>query len=136
LHRILNRRPGQQKAVATLEIEQDIPSRTRRTLDGLRLVQDHVLPLDALEVHRVRDDKVVAGNDDVETRVLVEHHPAFLLDPELAKRLAFGDGPPVRNHAKIGDKTGEFLLPVVESRCGCHDEEWAPYVLLLSKMGN
>ena len=114
LHRILNWRSGQEKTVTTLELEQDIPPCACRTLDGLSFIQDHVLPLDALEVHCIRDNKVIARDDDMKTRVFVEHHPAFLLHPELTKCLAFGDGSPVRNHAKVGNKTSKFLLPVVE----------------------
>ena len=135
LHRILNRCPSQQKAVATLEIKQDIPSRARRTFDSLSLIQDHVLPLDALEVHGIGDDKVVACDDDMETRVFIEHHPALLLDPEFTKRLTFGDSSPVRDYAKVGNETSEFLLPVVERRGWCYYKEWAPYILCLSKMG-
>lgn len=134
LHRILNRRAGQQKAVTTLKIEQDIPPCTCRTLDGLSFIQDHVLPLDALEVHCVRDNKVIARDYNMETRVFVEHHPTFLLDPELTKCLAFGDSSPVRNHAKVGNKTSKFLLPVVERRCRRYYKEWTPYILRLSKM--
>lgn len=37
-----------------------------RALDGLCLVQDHVVPADALEVLDVLDDELVAGDDDVE----------------------------------------------------------------------
>jgi len=136
LHRILNRRAGQQKAVTTLELEQDIPSRACRAFDSLSFIQDHVLPLDALEVHSIRDNKVIARDDDMETRVFVEHHPAFLLDPELTKCLAFGDSSPVRNHAEVGDKTSKFLLPVVERRCWCYYKERAPYILRFSKMSH
>ena len=135
MHRILNRRASQQKAVTALEIEQDVPPCACRTLDGLGFIQDHVLPLHTLEVHCIRDNKVIARDDEVKTRVFVEHHPALLLDPELTKRLAFGDGSPVRNHAKVGNKTSKFLLPVVEGRCRCYYKEWAPYILRLSKMG-
>lgn len=136
LHRILDRRPGQQKAVTTLEVEQDIPSCACRTFDSLSLIQDHVLPLDALEIHCIRDNKVVARDDDMEARIFVEHHPAFLLDPELPKRLAFGDGSPVRNHAEVGNESSKFLLPVVERRCRCYYKEWAPYILCLRKMSH
>jgi len=134
LHRILNRRPGQQKAVATLELKQDIPSRACRTLDSLSLIQDHVLPLDALEVHCIRNNKVVACDDNMETSIFVEHHPAFLLNPELPKCLAFGDSSPVRDHAKVGNETGKLLLPIVKRRCWCYHKKWAPYILRLSKM--
>ena len=41
-----------------------------RALDGLGLVQDHVVPADALEVLDVLDDELVAGDHHVEGRVL------------------------------------------------------------------
>ena len=42
------------------------PNQPVTALDGLSLVQDHVLPLDALEVLGVSDHKLVAGDEDVE----------------------------------------------------------------------
>ena len=40
------------------------------TLDGLRLVQDHVLPFDSLEVLDVLDDELIGRDDNVERGVL------------------------------------------------------------------
>ena len=50
VHRVLDRRAREQKAVPAAEAEERLPARARRAFDRLRFVEDHVLPLDALEV--------------------------------------------------------------------------------------
>jgi len=110
-HSVLNGRPGEQQAVPTLELQQDLPANTENkwrdaethfstghvaqhnttqhpdpptqslggggrervpgaALERLRLIQDHVLPLDPLEVLHVLHHQLVAGDDHVERRVL------------------------------------------------------------------
>ena len=49
-HRVLDRGPGQQKATPTLELQQHFPALTVGRLDGLGLVEDHVLPGVLVEV--------------------------------------------------------------------------------------
>lgn len=112
LHRVLNRRSGQEKSVTTVEIQQDIPPRTRATFDGLGLVEDHVLPLEAFQVHTVRHDEVVTCDDNVEWRIAVVHDCLF--GPELAKGFSICDRTPVRNDLERWHKPSELLLPVVQ----------------------
>ena len=50
LHRVLNRCTREQQAVPAVETEEGLPTSTGRVLDVLRLVENHVLPLHALEV--------------------------------------------------------------------------------------
>lgn len=50
VHRVLNGSSSEEKSVSTVEAKQCLPPRRRRTLDSLSLVEDHVLPLDSLEV--------------------------------------------------------------------------------------
>ena len=66
LHVILNWRTGQQKTIAAAEPKQILPSRTRRGLDSLSFIKNHVLPLHLLEVLRVKDDKLVRRDEDME----------------------------------------------------------------------
>ena len=111
LHVVLNRCSSQQQAVAALETEQRLPSATRRVLDILRFVKDHVLPLHALEVLLVLRDlfasvstmirlvvcqtyQLVARNEDMERRVLVVRD--LLLGPELAQRSPIFHITPIR----------------------------------------
>lgn len=56
VHRVLDGRPGEEESVAAAEAEEGLPASTRRALDRLRFVEDHVLPLDALEVLLVLND--------------------------------------------------------------------------------
>ena len=66
-------------------------------LDGLRLVQYHVVPLDTLKVLDVLDDQLVAGNQDVELTVYgVEE----MLTPELTQDASLLRVPPVRQHLR------------------------------------
>ena len=50
LHGVLDGCASEQEAVTTAEREQDLPAQTGATLDGLRLVEDHILPLDPVEI--------------------------------------------------------------------------------------
>lgn len=50
LHGILNGRSGEQEPIPTLESKESLPPSTGRVLDVLSLVEDHILPLDSLEV--------------------------------------------------------------------------------------
>lgn len=61
--------------------------------DGLGLVQDHVLPLDPLEVLDVLHHQLVAGDEHVEGRVLLVQQ---LLVPVLAYDLPLLGAAPIR----------------------------------------
>ena len=115
------------------------------TLDSLGLVQDHILPLDALEVLDVLYHKLVAGDEDMERSILVVQE---LLVPVLADDLALVRTSPVweglRNcsyksywcgskmsYLELGHKSGALLLPVVQSGCRRHYQEGAPDALVL-----
>ena len=50
LHGVLNGGPCEEETIAAAEGEQDLPSHAGAALDGLGLVQDHVLPLDPVEI--------------------------------------------------------------------------------------
>eukprot|EP00958_Prasinococcus_capsulatus_P003142 scaffold279_cov369-Prasinococcus_capsulatus_cf.AAC.7 len=69
-HRILDGRARQQKPVAALEAEQCFPPQRGGALNRLRLIEDHVLPLDALEHLLVRHKELVARHEHVEGGVL------------------------------------------------------------------
>ncbi len=60
LHRVLNRGTGEQQAVTALEAKERLPTCTRRVLNVLCLVKNHILPLDALEVLLVLDDLYIS----------------------------------------------------------------------------
>lgn len=60
LHGVLYRGPREQQSVAALEAQKCFPPYTRRVLDVLSLVENHVLPLDTLKVLLVlRDLEIV-----------------------------------------------------------------------------
>jgi hypothetical protein len=65
-------------------------------LDGLCLVQHHVVPLDAVEVLGVGDDELVRRDHHVERRRL--RVVRVLARPELAQHFAVLRVAPVRNH--------------------------------------
>lgn len=75
VHRVLDRRSGEEQSVPAVEAEEGLPSGRRRALDCLGLVEDHVLPLDTLEVLLVRHD--------LRTHVMWIRvsHPPTLRDP-------------------------------------------------------
>ena len=50
MHRVLNWGTSQEEPIATLEAKKSLPSHTRRVLDILSFIEDHILPFDALEV--------------------------------------------------------------------------------------
>jgi len=55
VHRILNRSTGEKESISTTETEESLPSSRTGTLDRLRFVENHVLPLDLVEVFLVGD---------------------------------------------------------------------------------
>ena len=73
-------------------------------LDSLCLIQDHVMPLDTLEVFNVLDDKLVAGDEDVELTV---HCMKEMLTPELTQDTTLLGVTPVRQnlHRQKGHQT-------------------------------
>ena len=78
-----------------LSMKQGTSDGPGRALDGLCLVQDHVVPADALEVLDVLDDELVAGDDDVERCFLRVDQ---LRVPELTQHLPILCVTPVRHH--------------------------------------
>jgi hypothetical protein len=114
LHRVLDRSTGEQEPVSTMKVEKNVPSGTAATLDGLCFVENHVLPFKAFQVNAVRDDEVVRGDDDVERRITIVYDG--LLRPEFTKSFAIGDSAPIGHDFQSRYESGEFLLPIVESR--------------------
>lgn len=56
LHIVLYGCSSQQQAIAALKAQQGFPSSTRRILDVLRFIEDHVLPFHASEVLLILQD--------------------------------------------------------------------------------
>jgi hypothetical protein len=56
VHRVLDGGTGEEESVAAAEAEERLPSCTSRALDRLGFVEDHVLPLDSLEVLLILHD--------------------------------------------------------------------------------
>ena len=68
-HRVLDRRARQQKPVTRVELEEHFPATTQVILDGLGLVENHVVPFDLKElglVLRVIRNQVVRGDQHVD----------------------------------------------------------------------
>ena len=71
-----------------MESKQCLPAHARRVLNILSLVENHILPLDTLEVLLILGDELVAGNQD--TRRTVFAVTDLFLAPELSEcRSAF-----------------------------------------------
>ena len=157
MHRVLYGRPGQEQPVPAVEAKEGLPSCARRALDRLGLVEDHVLPLDTLEVLLVRHDlythrsapasasplssadgdrthQLIRRDEHMERRVLVV---ADLLPvPELSERRSILNVSPVRETLELRDEASDLLLPVVKRRGGRDDEERTPDVVYLGEVGH
>jgi len=112
LHVVLNWSSGQQKPIPAMEPEQCLPAHAGRVLDILSLVENHILPFDALEVLLVLGDELVAGNQDVERGVLVIAD--LFLAPELSKGCSVFDITPVWEGLQAWNEASELLLPVMK----------------------
>jgi len=123
----LNWCTSEQKPIATLKPEESFPSNARRILDVLRFIQDHVLPLDALEVLLVLSYELITGDEHVEGGVLVIAD--FFLAPELPQCRSILYVSPVRECFEFWDEASELLLPVVKCGSGCNDKEWTPDIM-------
>ena len=111
LHGVLNRGTSQEQPITTLEAQQSLPPSTRRVLDILRLIQNHILPFDPLEVLLILSHQLITSNQHVERCILVITN--LLLAPELSKRSSIFDIAPVRQSLQARDKPCQLLLPVV-----------------------
>eukprot|EP01136_Pigoraptor_vietnamica_P043776 Opistho-1_new@19633 len=129
-HAVLDWRAGEQQAIAAIEVEQRLPAGARAALDCLRLVEDHVLPADALKILLVRDHQLIARDQDVEGGVA---RVELFLVPVLAKYLALAYVAPVRQHLESRGELLKLLLPVVQRRRRRHDKEGTPDV---HRLGN
>ena len=133
LHGVLNRGTSQEQPITTLEAQQSLPPSTRRVLDILRLIQNHILPFDPLEVLLILSHQLIAGNQNMEGSVLVVAN--LFLGPELSQSSSVFDVTPVRERFELGNETGDLLLPVVQSRCRRDDQERTPDVVGLREVG-
>jgi len=161
VHRVLNGSSREEKSVSAVESKERLPSRRRRALDSLSLVQDHVLPLHSLEVLLVRHDlqnprskkahrsverapstrnerketnQLITRDQNMERSVLVVTD--LLPVPELPKRRSILDVSPVRKTLELRDETSDLLLPVVKRRSGSDDEEGSPDVVDFGEIGH
>lgn len=66
-HAVLNRRTAQQQSIATIETEQQLPSHRGGTLNGLRLIQNQILPFDSIEILVIGHNQLVTGDDHMKT---------------------------------------------------------------------
>src|SRR3954469_22988510 len=114
LHIVLNRGSGKKQSVSAMESQQRLPAGTRRTLDSLCLVQNHVLPSYALKVLSVRDDKLVRGNEDMEWCIFAICK--MLSIPKLTQHFTVLSISPIRQHFELRNESCNFLLPIV--KCG------------------
>ena len=94
-----------------MKAQQNLPPGAVRRLDGLRLVKNHVLPSDLLEILRILDHQLIRCNQDVEFRIPGVGN--VLSVPEFAENLSVFGTAPVRQHFDGWNKPGDFLLPIV-----------------------
>ncbi|KAI3479290.1 hypothetical protein L1887_58721 [Cichorium endivia] len=132
--RVLHGRAREQQAVSAMK-----PSSVfhRILLDDLMACASsriNVLPLDALEVLFVRDDELIARDQDVERRIAVVRD--LLAIPELAQHRAVLDIAQYGQSLERGHKLADLLLPVVQRGSGRNDEERAPDVVHLGEIGH
>ena len=97
-----------------MESKQRLPTDTGRVLNVLSLVENHILPLDTLEVLLILGDELVTGNQNVKRCVLVIAD--LFLAPELSKCCSIFDVTPVWEGLQSWNKASQFLLPVVKRR--------------------
>jgi len=127
LHVVLNWGSGQQQPVPAMESKQRLPTDTGRVLNVLSLVENHILPLDTLEVLLILGDELVTGNQDVERSVLIIAD--LFLAPKLSKRRSIFDVTPVWEGLQGWDKASQLLLPIMKRRQGGNNEERSPDVV-------
>ena len=108
LHVVLNWSSSQQQPIPAMEPKQRLPPHTGRVLDILCLIENHILPLDALEVLLILGDELVVGNQDVEGSILVIAD--LFLAPELSKRCSVFDITPVWESAPSSAPDDTFLF--------------------------
>jgi hypothetical protein len=85
-----------------MESEQRLPTDTGSVLNVLSFIENHILPLDTLEVLLILGDELVTGNQDVERSILVIAD--LFLAPELSKRCSILDVTPVREGLQAWNK--------------------------------
>ena len=100
----------------------------------MRFIENHILPFHLVEVLLIRDYKLIAGDENMERRISVIAQR--LAVPELAKRCSVFHVAPVRQDFQRGRKFGDLLLPVVQRRGRCYNEERAPNVVCLGEIGH
>ena len=112
LHVVLNRGSSQQQPITAVKPKQRLPTHAGGILDVLSLIENHILPLDTLEVLLILSDELVAGNQYMKGGVLVVAD--LFLAPEFSERCPIFDITPVREGLQGWDETSELLLPVVK----------------------
>lgn len=97
-HAVLDRSTREEKTVPGLELQKDFPATGCVILDGLRLVENHVVPFDLHQlclVLLVVHDQVVGGDDHVDLQGGVHQ---ILWVQEFGKLLSFLLVPEVWQH--------------------------------------
>lgn len=102
----------EQQFVARLETHEDAPALRSDILDGLRLIEDHILPVQPMEGLFVGNCQLITGDDDVEGRV--GRPRKLLLSEELADCLSLLESSPVGQSFQRWTELFNFLLPVEE----------------------
>lgn len=78
----------------------------------MRLVQNHILPFDPLEVLLILSDQLITGDENMERSILIVAN--LLLRPELSQSGTVLDVAPVRERFELGNEAGDFLLPIMQ----------------------
>ena len=114
LHVILNWCTRKKESIATVEAQEDLPSRAVGRFYGLCLIKDHVLPFDLLEVLSVHDHELVRCDENMKLGVLVigDVFPV----PKFSKYFAVLRATPVWQDLECGYESRDFLLPIVKRR--------------------
>ena len=119
---VLDRRAAERQAMVAAQQARRLGGLGARVLDGLGLVEDHVVEADVLQEGRVAAQRAVGGEHEV---VVLEV-------------LARADAPGARvvEHAQLGREPRRLLLPVEHERARHHDERRpGPLAALVDRRG-
>lgn len=135
-HWVLNRCAGQQKSIARIELKKNLPTAGKIVLDGLSLVEDHVVPFYLQQpslVLRIVYDQIVTGNKHVN---LHRRICQVLRVQEFCQLFALILTTPIRQHLQAGAVFLELVLPVVKRHNRYYDKERTPSAFSLSDMSH
>lgn len=113
----MQRGAGQQQPAEGVEVQERLPLLGHVVLDVVGFVENHVVPLLALEHVVIREDDLIGGDT---------HMEAIQFGPSYAQLLALLGRTEIREDLECGAEALELALPVNDAGSGNDDEMRAP----------